>query len=124
MLALRLAFLFSLGTAGIALAAEDMVRLAGGAFTMGSERGLPDERPPHSVAVKAFLIDRRPGTNTEFAAFLQKLGAISNARGQHLFDGAYPDARIHKAQGRWRDDSGFEDPPANEATWYGARDYC
>lgn len=124
MLAFRLALLFSLGAAGATLAAEDMVRLAGGPFTMGSERGLPDERPPHSVTVKAFLIDRRPVTNAEFAVFLQKLGATSNARGQHLFDFDDPDARIHKVQGRWRADPGFEDHPANEATWYGARDYC
>jgi formylglycine-generating enzyme required for sulfatase activity len=124
MLALRLALLFSLGTARAALPAEDMVRLAGGPFTMGSERGLPDERPPHSITVKAFLIDRRPVTNAEFAVFLQKLGATSNARGQHLFDWDDPDARIHKVQGRWRADPGFEDHPANEATWYGARDYC
>lgn len=124
MLALRLAFLFNLGTAGATLAAEDMVRLAGGTFTMGSERGLPDERPLHNVTVKAFLIDRRPVTNAEFAAFLQKLGATSNARSQHLFDWDDPDARIHKVQGRWRADPGLEDHPANEATWYGARDYC
>jgi formylglycine-generating enzyme required for sulfatase activity len=118
-----LAGLFSLGAAA-ASASDDMVRLAGGTFTMGSARGLTDERPPHSVMLKAFWIDRRPVTNAEFAGFLEKLGATSNARGQHLFDFDDTDARIHKVQGRWRADPGFENHPANEMSWYGARDYC
>jgi formylglycine-generating enzyme required for sulfatase activity len=119
-----LACLFSLGSAGAIVSSDDMVRLAGGSFTMGSARGLTDERPPHSVTLKAFWIDRRPVTNAEFAVFLEKLGAASNARGQHLFDFDDADARIHKVQGRWRADPGFENHPANEMSWYGARDYC
>jgi iron(II)-dependent oxidoreductase len=101
-----------------------MVRLSGGTFTMGSDRGLADERPAHSVTVKPLWIDRRSVTHAEFAAFLQKLGSTSNARGQHLFDWDDRDARIHKVDGRWRADPGFEDHPANEMSWYGARDYC
>ena len=114
---------FSLGAAA-ASGSDDMVRLAGGTFTMGSARGLTDERPPHSVTLKAFLIDRRPVTNAEFAEFLNKLGATSNARGQHLFDFDDTDARIHKVQGHWRADPDFDNHPANEMSWYGARDYC
>jgi formylglycine-generating enzyme required for sulfatase activity len=101
-----------------------MVRLPGGTFTMGSDRGLADERPPHPVTLKPFWIDRRGVTHAEFAAFLQKLGSTSNARGQHLFDWDDGDARIHKVDGRWRADPGLEDHPANEMSWYGARDYC
>jgi formylglycine-generating enzyme required for sulfatase activity len=107
-----------------ALANDGMVRIAGGAFTMGSERGLADERPPHSVTLKSFWIDQRPVTNAEYAAFLQKLGSTSNARGQHLFDWDDRDARLRKVDGHWRADPGFEQHPANEMSWYGARDYC
>jgi formylglycine-generating enzyme required for sulfatase activity len=117
-----LAWLFSLGSPALTFASDDTVRLAGGSFTMGSARG--DERPPHSVTLKAFWIDRRPVTNAEFAVFLEKLGATSNVHGQHLFDFDDADARIHKVQGRWRADPGFENHPANEMSWYGARDYC
>lgn len=125
MLAHWLFFFLSLNTTVAAAASDaDMVRLAGGTFTMGSERGLPDERPPHNVTVKPFWIDRRPVTHAEFAAFLNSLGGTSNARGQHLFDWDDPDARIHKVQGLWRADPGFENHPANEMSWYGARDYC
>jgi iron(II)-dependent oxidoreductase len=102
----------------------DMVRLSGGTFMMGSDTGLTDERPAHAVTVKPFWIDRQAVTNAEFAAFLQRLGGTSNARGQHLFDWDDGDARIHKVDGRWRADAGYERNPANEMTWFGARDYC
>jgi iron(II)-dependent oxidoreductase len=101
-----------------------MVRIAGGSFMMGSDRGLADERPAHLVTLKSFWIDPHAVTNAEFAGFLQRLGGTSNARGQHLFDWDDGDARIHKVQGTWRADAGYERHPVNEATWYGARDYC
>jgi formylglycine-generating enzyme required for sulfatase activity len=101
-----------------------MVRLPGGTFGMGNEHGLADERPAHQVTLKPFWLDRRPVTNAEFAAFLDKLGRTSNARGQHLFDWDDTDARIHRQQARWRANAGFEQHPAIEMSWYGARDYC
>jgi formylglycine-generating enzyme required for sulfatase activity len=101
-----------------------MVRLSGGSFTMGSDKGLADERPAHRVTLKPFWIDRRPVTNAEFAAFLQRLGGTANARGVHLFDWDDRDARLRQVQGRWRADRGYERHPGNEMTWYGARDYC
>jgi iron(II)-dependent oxidoreductase len=101
-----------------------MVRLPGGTFTMGSDRGPADELPAHPVTVKPFWIDRLPVTNAEFAAFLQRLGGTINARGQHLFDWDDRDARLRKVKGAWRADPGHERHPANEMTWYGARDYC
>jgi formylglycine-generating enzyme required for sulfatase activity len=111
--------------AGNALASEpDMARIAAGTFSMGSDRGPADERPAHSVTLKSFLIDRRPVTNAEFATFLEKIGGHTNARGQHLFDWDDGDARLRKVQGYWRADPGFEQHPANEMTWFGARDYC
>ena len=102
-----------------------MIRLAGGTFPMGSDKGLPDERPPHAVTVAPFWIDTRPVTHAEFAAFLGTLaGGVVNARGQRLFDDDDTDARIHKHGVRWLADAGWEAKPAIEASWYGARDYC
>lgn len=113
-------------TTGEIFAASDdaMIRLSGGVFTMGSDHGLPDERPAHTVAVAAFSIDRRPVTNAEFAAFLQRIGDTRNARGENLFDADDGDARLHKVGDTWRADAGFEQHPVIEASWYGARDYC
>jgi formylglycine-generating enzyme required for sulfatase activity len=102
-----------------------MVRLSAGTFTMGSDKGLPDERPTHAVTVAAFEIDSRPVTNAEFASFLDTLGGgVSNAKGQRLFDDDDSDARIRKKAGRWLADPGWERKPAIEMSWYGARDYC
>jgi iron(II)-dependent oxidoreductase len=119
-----LAILAVLMVVAAAASEPDMVRLPGGAFTMGSDKGLPDERPAHRVTLKAFWIDRRPVTNAEFAAFLQRIGGTSNARGQNLFDWDDRDARLRQRDGRWQADKGFEQHPVIEASWYGARDYC
>jgi formylglycine-generating enzyme required for sulfatase activity len=110
--------------AGARAQQPDMVFLPGGNFRMGSDRGLADERPVHVVAIRPFWIDQRPVTNVEFAAFLQEIGGFRNARGQHLFDWDDGDARIHRIDGSWHADRGWEDHPAVEMSWYGARDYC
>lgn len=107
-----------------AASAPGMVRIEGGTFTMGSERGARDERPAHAVTVKTFWIDRHAVTNEEFAAFLQRLGDTRNDRGETVFDADDDDARIRKTASRWRADAGFERHPVNEVTWFGARDYC
>jgi iron(II)-dependent oxidoreductase len=120
---MRLGLAMGLAAQGAVAADSDMVRLPGGTFTMGDDRGLADERPAHQVTLQPFWIDRRAVTNAEFAAFLDKAGT-SNASGQHLFDWDDGDARIHKRQGRWSADPGFEQHPAVEMTWFGARDYC
>ena len=112
--------------AGEIFAASDdgMVRLSGGIFTMGNDHGLPDERPTHPITIAPFWIDSRPVTNVEFASFLQRVGETRNARGENLFDADDGDARLHKIDGVWRADPGFEQHPVIEASWYGARDYC
>ncbi len=122
---LALLMTLALGIAASSLGAEGhMVRLAGGTFIMGSDRGLADERPPHGVTLTPFWIDRRPVTNAEFAAFLERIGDTKNDRGQNLYDWDDGDARVHKVAGQWRADAGFENHPVIEASWYGARDFC
>jgi len=125
MLRLLLCVVLAVAVLAPAPAAEPgMALIPGGTFTMGSARGLADERPPHTVTLKSYWIDRHAVTNAEFAAFLEKLGGFRNARGQHLFDWDDGDARLRRVQGKWRADPGFERHPANEMSWYGARDYC
>ena len=50
------------------------VRIAGGAFRMGSDRHYPDEAPAHAVRVSAFTIDRFPVVNSDFARFVAATG--------------------------------------------------
>ena len=104
-------------------AAGDMIRVPAGPFTMGSDEGPEDERPAHTVTLAAFEIDRLPVTNADLAGFLQRFGA-TDAGGRRYYDWDDADARIHRVDGTWRADPGFETHPAVEASWLGAQAYC
>jgi formylglycine-generating enzyme required for sulfatase activity len=54
--------------------ARGMVWLAGGAFTMGSDRHYPEERPRRRAHADGFWIDETPVTNRQFAAFVEATG--------------------------------------------------
>src|SRR5262245_22803571 len=49
---------------------EDMVRISGGTFRMGSDRHYQEEAPVHRVTVGDFRIDRTPITNRQFKEFV------------------------------------------------------
>ena len=51
-----------------------MVLVPAGEFTMGSQKGDPDERPAHQVYLDAFSIDRYEVTVGQYASFLQEAG--------------------------------------------------
>ncbi len=48
----------------------EMVRIPGGWFSMGSDRGDPDEAPVHEVWIDPFLMDRYELTQEEYAKFV------------------------------------------------------
>lgn len=58
---------------------DDMVRIPGGTFTMGSDRHYPEEGPTHKVSVDAFLMDRHAVTNARFARFVEATGYMTLA---------------------------------------------
>jgi len=102
---------------------EAMVGFPAGSFVMGTSEGPADERPPHTVVLGAFAIDRLPVDNARFAEFLNAVGPLDGS-GRRLYDFDDPDARIHRIDGRFRADPGYDDHPVVEASWRGARDYC
>lgn len=53
----------------------ELVRLAGGRFTMGSDCARRDERPAHEVQVAAFWAAREPVTNRQYGLFVEQAGA-------------------------------------------------
>lgn len=53
--------------------------IEGGAFTMGSVRFYPEERPPRRVEVGGFWIDEAPVTTADFARFVAATGYRSFA---------------------------------------------
>jgi formylglycine-generating enzyme len=56
------------------LSHDGMKLIAGGAFTMGSERFYEEERPLRRVRVDPFWIDETPVTNAAFARFVEATG--------------------------------------------------
>lgn len=103
--------------------AGDMIRIPAGVFLMGSDHGPEDERPQHRVNLEEFLIDRTKVTNLEFAQFLNASGP-EGPKGEKYFDIDDNDARIHRRDGKWQADVGFENNPVVEASWHGAVAYC
>src|SRR4029078_8477435 len=53
---------------------DNMVRIPGGTFRMGSNDHYPEETPVHPVTVEGFWIDRTPVTNRQFKAFVKATG--------------------------------------------------
>ncbi len=51
---------------------EQMVRIPGGAYPLGSDQEREDARPAHHVRLEPFWIDRYEVTNVEFATFLER----------------------------------------------------
>ena len=66
---------------GVSTAAPltELVELAGGRFSMGSDRFYPEERPHHERRVDAFAIERHPVTNAQYAAFVAATGYVTIA---------------------------------------------
>lgn len=58
---------------------DDMVRIPGGEFWMGSDEFYPEERPAHPVRVAEFLLDRHPVTNRQFRQFVEETGYVTEA---------------------------------------------
>ncbi len=105
---------------GNAFAADDMISIPAGAFTMGRDDGPDDERPAHQITLPAFEIDRLPVTNAQFAEFLNVRGH-STPQGARLYDYDDSDARIHRVNGQYLADRSFEQHPVVEPSWLGAR---
>jgi iron(II)-dependent oxidoreductase len=101
----------------------EMIRIPAGPFLMGSNNGPEDERPQHRVEVAEIFIDRTKVTNSQFALFLNATGP-GGPQGEKYFDIDDNDARVHRRDGKWLADVGFENNPVVEASWYGAVAYC
>jgi formylglycine-generating enzyme required for sulfatase activity len=54
-----------------------MRHVAGGVFTMGSDRFYPEEAPARKVRVNSFYIDETPVTNAEFSRFIAETGYVT-----------------------------------------------
>ena len=81
-----------------------MATLEGGALLMGAERGRPDERPVHRVAIAPFRAAVAPVTNAQYAPFL---------------------ATGHEPPRFWEDERfNAPDQPVVGVNWFDAVAYC
>jgi formylglycine-generating enzyme len=64
---------------GRGMARENMRRIPGGPFLMGSEDFYPEEGPVHKVSVGAFWMDEHPVTVAEFRRFVGATGYVTVA---------------------------------------------
>jgi formylglycine-generating enzyme required for sulfatase activity len=90
-----------------------MVDIPAGPFSMGTDRGNPDEQPAHEVDVPAFQMDKFEVTNADFAAFVEATGYQT-------------DAEKRGASRMWRDEygDGKDNHPVVRASWNDALAYC
>lgn len=58
---------------------DNMVKVPGGVFRMGSDHHYAEERPAHAVSVDTFHIDPYPVTNRQFARFVCDTGYVTMA---------------------------------------------
>ncbi len=88
--------------AGVPVAPENMVYVAGATFTMGRDDGDEYAKPARSVTLPAFFIDRTEVTNEQYQKFVDATGhsAPSNWSG-----GKYPpgEARLPVVNVSWGD---------------------
>ena len=96
-------------------AADGIMLVQAGAFWMGRDDGPPDEAPQHRVYVRDFWIERYKVTNAEFARFLNASG-LRPPGSERRYDEDDADARVHRVQGRWLADPGFEHHPVVEVS--------
>jgi formylglycine-generating enzyme required for sulfatase activity len=109
----------------------EMIHVPDGEFLMGSKDADPkvaaDEKPAHTVYLDAFWIDRTEVTNAQYVQFLNALGEYRGACGGHdclETKREDKDSHILRQEGQYVVESGFEDHPVTEVTWYGAQAYC
>lgn len=80
-----------------------MLRIDGGDFELGSERGYADERPLATIHVDALWIDRTEVTNAQFTDFVAATGYVTQAErsgGSAVFR-APPESAAPLAPGSW-----------------------
>lgn len=110
----------------------NIITLPAGQFLMGSNQGMPNERPERQVAVEAFSLDRSPVSVADFARFVESAGHITEA--EHFGQSAVFDMESGRwgmvPGATWRTPFGpvgqpaLDSHPVNHVSWEDANAYC
>lgn len=128
----RISVLLAFWMSPLTAAEPEMIRIPAGQATIGSARGLPDERPVHRVQVDEFLMDRSPVTVERFAAYVDATGAVTEAErfgDSAVFDVASAGWEL-RSGANWRRPLGPDAPaavadhPVTHVSWNDAAAYC
>lgn len=112
---------------------KDMVYVPAGEFIMGCNSDASVDNPEHEVYLDAFWIDKYEVTNAQYVTYLTEelnngnIQANSNSvvkDGFEILDLDGPYCRISYSGGMFHVDSGKEDCPVVQVTWYGANSYA
>ena len=93
-----------------------------------SPDGLPDEGPPHVVAIDSFLIDAEPVSTTAFCRFLNSAGEVAPQVLEDWFvlrpeDDRNEHVLVRQEGSGWRPVPGTERWPMILVSWFGANAY-
>jgi formylglycine-generating enzyme required for sulfatase activity len=105
----------------------EMIYVPAGEFIMGNNNGASYERPEHIANVDAFWIDKTEVTNAMFANFIDEAGTaleVPEIQDTVSFFNPFTGGQIHKDGEEWTIETGFENHPVVNVTWYGAQAYC
>jgi formylglycine-generating enzyme required for sulfatase activity len=105
---------------------DEEVFVSEGNFQMGCEPEDTEcwinESPRHEVWLSEYYIDTYEVNNTSYAEFLTWHG--NDCEGYECVRDDSSALRLSESGGAWSVDSGYEDHPIVEVTWYGATAYC
>jgi len=109
-----------------------MVKIPGGWFYMGLEKGNLNERPEHEVYIDTFMIDKYEISAKEFAEFLNEKGNTEDKYFSHddystiIGVSFVSDEAVgtKKTPEKYSARKGLENYPANNVSWFGAEAYC
>ena len=100
----------------------EMVNISGGTMQMGSNDGLEDQKPVHTVTVSGFQMSKYEITNSDFCKFLNNIGANSNGiiNSTKYIDMDDAECQIIYSDDKFIPKDSKGDFPVIQVSWYGA----